>query len=77
VVLTHTGLIPKRFARTAELPNIWGIKDSTDDLDLFLKLRDLLDDRLDFTILIRPETAGDRGFPNGGVCGRVNFYPEL
>ena len=80
VLTTHTGLIPKRFAGTAELPNIWGIKDSTGDLDLFLKLRDLLDDRPDFTILIRPEQLRPR-FPVGAhgvfVVGQISLPGTL
>ena len=71
---------PETVHRAAELPNIWGIKDSTGDLGQFLKLRDLLDDRPDFTILIGPEqllaTAVSRG-AHGGVCGGANLYPEL
>jgi 4-hydroxy-tetrahydrodipicolinate synthase len=66
--------------RAAEFPNIWGIKDSTGDLEQFLRVREALSDRPDFAILVGPEqllgAAVSRG-AHGGVCGGANLYPEL
>lgn len=71
---------PETARRAADLPNVWGIKDSTGDFDQFLKLKAALADRPDFTILVGPEqllgAAVSQG-AHGGVCGGANLYPEL
>jgi 4-hydroxy-tetrahydrodipicolinate synthase len=71
---------PDTVRRASELPNVWGIKDSTGDFDQFLALKDALADKPDFTILVGPEqllgAAVSRG-AHGGVCGGANLYPEL
>jgi 4-hydroxy-tetrahydrodipicolinate synthase len=71
---------PETVRRAAEFPNVWGIKDSTGDLDQYLMLRDALSARPEFTILVGPEqllsAAVSRG-AHGGVCGGANLYPEL
>jgi 4-hydroxy-tetrahydrodipicolinate synthase len=71
---------PETVRRAAEFPNVWGIKDSTGDLDQYLQLRDALAAKPEFTILVGPEQllgeAVSRG-AHGGVCGGANLYPEL
>jgi 4-hydroxy-tetrahydrodipicolinate synthase len=71
---------PETVRRAAEFPNVWGIKDSTGDLDQYLLLREALAAKPEFTILVGPEqllgAAVARG-AHGGVCGGANLYPEL
>ena len=63
---------PETVRLAAELPNVWGIKDSTGDLDQYLHLRDALAAKPEFTILVGPEqllgAAVSHG-AHGGVCG--------
>lgn len=71
---------PETVRLAAEFPNVWGIKDSTGNLDQYLLLRDALAAKPEFTILVGPEqllgAAVSRG-AHGGVCGGANLYPEL
>ncbi|MEX2303684.1 MAG: dihydrodipicolinate synthase family protein [Bryobacterales bacterium] len=71
---------PETVRQAAEFPNVWGIKDSTGDLDQYLQLRDALASKPEFTILVGPEQllgeAVSHG-AHGGVCGGANLYPEL
>jgi dihydrodipicolinate synthase/N-acetylneuraminate lyase len=64
----------------ADMPQVFGIKDSSGDLDYFRRLCRALADRPDFALLIGPEElladalmAGG----HGGVCGGANLCPEL
>jgi 4-hydroxy-tetrahydrodipicolinate synthase len=71
---------PETVKRAAEFPNVWGIKDSTGDLEQFLMLQKALSARPEFSILVGPEqllgAAVSRG-AHGAVCGGANLYPEL
>lgn len=66
--------------RAADLPNIWGLKDSSGDLGHLRNVIELLRGRPDFTILNGPEQmlaeAVGMG-AHGGVCGGANLYPRL
>jgi 4-hydroxy-tetrahydrodipicolinate synthase len=71
---------PETVRRASALPNVCGIKDSTGELEQFVKLKDALADTPDFSILVGPEqllgAAVSRG-AHGAVCGGANLYPEL
>jgi dihydrodipicolinate synthase/N-acetylneuraminate lyase len=78
--LTKTSFDPETVRRTADLPGVVGLKDSTGDLKYLEKTVEQMRDRPDFSILIGPEEmlleSMKRG-AIGGVCGGSNLNPRL
>ncbi len=78
--LTKTCYELETVLRAAELPNVYGVKDSSGEPQYLQTLARLMTDRPDFTLLIGPENllfeclaAGI----HGGVCGGANLFPKL
>jgi len=78
--LTKTNFAPETVEAAAELPNVYGLKDSSGDMDYFAEVIRRLAGRPDFTILCGPEellatSIGLGG--HGGIAGGSNLSPEL
>jgi 4-hydroxy-tetrahydrodipicolinate synthase len=71
---------PETVVKAAEIPNIYGLKDSSGNMVYFHKLMLLLKEKKDFSFLVGPEEllaetillGGD-----GGVSGGANIFPKL
>jgi dihydrodipicolinate synthase/N-acetylneuraminate lyase len=79
---SHTKLAfePETVRRALEIPNIVGLKDSSAQMIYFHKLRALLADRPDFSLLVGPEELLGESVlfgAHGGVCGGANLFPRL
>jgi 4-hydroxy-tetrahydrodipicolinate synthase len=78
--LTKCCFAPETVMRAAELPNVWGLKDSSGELGYLRSIAARMQDRPDFTLLVGPEeTLLDslRIGAHGGVCGGANLFPRL
>jgi len=79
---THTKLKfePETVRAAADIPGVFGMKDSSADLAYFRRVRDALADRPDFALFIGPEellAEAVRAGAHGGVCGGANLWPRL
>ncbi len=66
--------------RALDVPEIVGIKDSSGDMIYFDRLRDIVAERPDFTLLIGPEELLAEAVllgGHGGVSGGANLCPRL
>ncbi len=78
--LTKTHYSPEVVRAAADLPNVWGIKDSSGDMDYFAELIHLLADKPEFAVLCGPEERLAEAIAmgaNGGIAGGSNLAPEL
>ncbi len=78
--LTKPSFACDTVARAADLPNVWGIKDSSGDLAYLKAIVDQMEDRPEFAILEGPEELllpGLRIGAHGGVNGGANLAPRL
>ncbi len=78
--LTKACFAPETVVRTAELPNVWGLKDSSGELGYLRSIVKLMRGRPEFTILMGPEELLLDSLEigaHGGVCGGANLFPEL
>ncbi len=78
--LTKAHYSPEMVRAAAELPNVWGIKDSSGDMNYFAELIRQLADRPEFTILCGPEERLAEAIAmgaHGGITGGSNLAPEL
>jgi len=63
-----------------EDPHIVGMKDSSGDMAYFHRIRTLLSDRPEWTLLVGPEELLAESLllgGHGGVCGGANVFPRL
>ncbi|MDA3924177.1 MAG: dihydrodipicolinate synthase family protein [Kiritimatiellae bacterium] len=79
---SHTKVMidPETVQKLSENDNIAGVKDSSANIVYFNKLRHLLRDRPDFSVLIGPEEALGNVVlmgAHGGVAGGANLFPQL
>ncbi|MBI3837446.1 MAG: dihydrodipicolinate synthase family protein [Planctomycetia bacterium] len=79
---SHTKLTfePDTIRKALEIPNIVGLKDSSAQMIYFHKLRQLVADRRDFSLLVGPEELLGESVllgGHGGVCGGANLFPRL
>ena len=77
---TKVSYEPDTVLRLADLPNMYGLKDSSGDLDYFRRVHATVADRSDFSLLMGPEELlldAIRIGGHGGVCGGANLYPQL
>ena len=66
--------------RAAELPNIWGLKDSSGELLYIRSVIEYMHARPDFSVLVGPEELlldSLKLGACGGVCGGANLFPGL
>ncbi len=78
--LTKVSFAPATVARAAELPNVWGIKDSSGDLAYLRTVAAQMRPHAEFAVLVGPEellAESLAGGVHGGVCGGANLFPEL
>lgn len=77
---TKANFAPVTVLRASELPNVWGIKDSSGDMSNMRSIVTLMRDRPDFTILVGPEHLLRESLEigvHGGVAGSANLFPRL
>ncbi|MGH9664279.1 MAG: dihydrodipicolinate synthase family protein [Bryobacteraceae bacterium] len=78
--LTKTHFTPETVAEAAELPNVYGLKDSSGDMAYFAQVARVLAQRPDFTLLCGPEELLAESIAlggHGGIAGGSNLAPEL
>ncbi len=78
---TKLAIKPETVRAAAQLPNIYGLKDSSGDREYFRRVREAVSDRPDFAVLVGIEEnlaqAVMEDGAHGGVCGGANLAPEL
>lgn len=77
---TKVAIDPNTVWKLSENANIAGVKDSSANIVYFNKLRHLLRDRPDFSVLIGPEEALGNVVlmgAHGGIAGGANLFPQL
>ncbi len=79
---SHTKVMidPQTVQKLSENVNIYGVKDSSANIVYFNKVRHLLSDRPDFSVLIGPEEALGNVVlmgAHGVVAGGANLFPQL
>jgi dihydrodipicolinate synthase/N-acetylneuraminate lyase len=78
--LTKARFEPETVLRMAELPNVWGLKDSSGDLAYVRSIVTRMQSRPEFTVLVGPEDLLLESIAlgaHGGVCGGANLFPGL
>ena len=78
--LTKFMIAPETVRAAAQMPNVYGLKDSSGDAEYFTAVRELLADRPDFALLVGVEEMLAEMVPqgaHGGVCGGANLHPRL
>jgi dihydrodipicolinate synthase/N-acetylneuraminate lyase len=78
--LTKTHYSVEVVRAAADLPNVWGIKDSSGDMDYFAELIRRLAERPEFAVLCGPEERLAEAIAmgsHGGIAGGSNLAPEL
>jgi len=78
--LTKTCFEPDTVLRAAELPNVFGLKDSSGEIHYLRTLVNQMSSRPDFTLLVGPEGLlfeSLKAGAHGGVCGGANLFPKL
>lgn len=78
--LTKTCFAPETVLRAAALPNVYGLKDSSGDLDYLKTIAVQMRDRPQFTLLVGPEEMLLDSLligAHGGVTGGANLFPTL
>jgi len=71
---------PETVVKASQIPNIYGIKDSSANMIYFHKLQLLLKQRKDFSFLVGPEELLAETIllgGHGGICGGANIFPKL
>ena len=73
-------IAPETVRAASQMPNVYGLKDSSGNADYFAKVKSVMADRPDFALLVGVEEIlaemVARG-AHGGVCGGANLYPRL
>lgn len=78
--LTKVCFAPETVLRAADLPNVWGLKDSSGELSYLRSIVTQMRSRPEFTILMGPEDLLLDSLQigaHGGVCGGANLFPRL
>lgn len=79
--LTKISFEPETVVRAAEIPNIWGIKDSSGQISYVRQVVELVGDKHpEFSVLVGPEhllAEALRIGAHGGVPGGANIFPNL
>ena len=77
---TKLAFEPETVRRLMEVPNVVGLKDSSGDMIYFHRIRELLAERPDFSLLLGPEELLAEAVllgAHGGVSGGANLCPQL
>ena len=78
--LTKVSFDPATVERASQLPGVIGLKDSSSNMVYLHKVRHLLRDRSDFTLLVGPDELLAEAVllgAHGGVNGGANLAPRL
>ena len=78
--LTKVQYEPETVAMAAEMPNVYGLKDSSGDLGYLARAVAAVRHKPEFTVLIGPEELLVEGMAlgvHGGVHGGANLFPRL
>ena len=78
--LTKAFFAPETVVRASQLENVYGIKDSSGDLEYIRAITNAFQDRPDFSILVGPEELLVQSMAmgaHGGVNGGANLFPRL
>jgi 4-hydroxy-tetrahydrodipicolinate synthase len=78
--ITKVAFAAETVRAAAEIPNVFGLKDSSGDMKYLAEVVAALRDRPDFSILCGPEEClaeAIRLGAHGGVSGGSNLWPEL
>jgi 4-hydroxy-tetrahydrodipicolinate synthase len=78
--LTKVQYEPETVARAAEIPNVYGLKDSSGDLGYLQRAIAAVRNRPEFSMLLGPEELLMEGMAlgvHGGVNGGANLFPRL
>ncbi|HUT92150.1 MAG TPA: dihydrodipicolinate synthase family protein [Thermoguttaceae bacterium] len=77
---TKLAFEPETVRRLMEVPNVVGLKDSSGDMIYFHRIRELVAERPDFSLLLGPEELLAEAVllgAHGGVSGGANLCPQL
>jgi 4-hydroxy-tetrahydrodipicolinate synthase len=78
--LTKVQYEPETVAVAAEMPNVYGLKDSSGDLEYLVRAVAAVRHKPEFTVLLGPEDLLVEGMAlgiHGGVHGGANLFPRL
>ena len=78
--LTKTCFAPETVLRAAGLPNVYGLKDSSGEIEYLQTVAARMKDRPDFTLLVGPEELLLQSLQigaHGGVTGGANLFPKI
>jgi 4-hydroxy-tetrahydrodipicolinate synthase len=79
--LTKMTFQPETVAHSAEIPNVWGLKDSSGDMIYLKKVLELVGKRWpEYSVLVGPEHLLAEALlcgAHGGVPGGANIFPDL
>jgi len=71
---------PETVRRLMDVPGVVGLKDSSGDMHYFHRVRELVAERPDFSLLLGPEELLAEAVllgAHGGVSGGANLFPQL
>ena len=78
--LTKLSIAPETVRAASQLPNVYGLKDSSGNVAYFTAVQSLMSDRPDFALLAGIEELLAEMVAlgaHGGVCGGANLHPRL
>jgi dihydrodipicolinate synthase/N-acetylneuraminate lyase len=78
--LTKLSIAPETVRAASQMPNVYGLKDSSGSLEYFVAVKSLMADSPDFALLAGVEEMLAEMIPlgaHGGVCGGANLNPRL
>lgn len=79
--LTKINIEPETVARAAEMPNVWGVKDSSGEIGYLRQVLDRVAQKHpEFSVFVGPEHLLSEALllgAHGGVPGGANIFPDL
>lgn len=79
--LTKINIEPETVARAAEMPNVWGVKDSSGEIGYLRQVLDRVAQKHpEFSVIVGPEHLLAEALllgAHGGVPGGANIFPDL
>lgn len=78
--LTKVSFSPQTVATASEMQNVWGLKDSSGDMDYLREVLRLVKGAPEFSVLVGPEHLLAEALKcgaHGGVPGGANIFPHL
>jgi 4-hydroxy-tetrahydrodipicolinate synthase len=78
--LTKTTFSPQTVVRASEMPNVWGLKDSSGEMRYIKEVLALVGNKPEFSVLVGPEHLLAEALlcgAHGGIPGGANIFPTL